>query len=902
MDDRESGDAGARDGEFDFAVYTASQLRALREHFDTARFPRNYQRLLEELQRRDEAEARAGFPVRYTASDGLVGWVQAVFARQRLYGGGAIDIQADQVLLRGWQRTWLGFPQQVEIDLPTTRIRNAYQDGDLVEFEAKAKWLPGRRYTLFTIGPEAAAAIVALLPATRSKWFDRQASDIRSFYRLLRSPGHSAWLTPLIVMAAFALYIALVIQSGVIGAFDGDWLTQFGGNLAVRTVGGEWWRLLSALFVHVSLAHLLVNMWVLWSAGRFTERLFGNWLYLAIYLGAGVGGGLASMAWNPSVVTVGASGAIFGVLGAMLSFLVHGHTRVPLPVVRAHLIPTTVFVLFSIFNGLFQPNVDNAAHVGGLFTGLMLGWAFAPIGRGADMRLWAWLQSAAATMLVFGLMSALCWGSLRESTRPGPNDAFTLAHRWYLDGETENLRQWQMLANQAGSGVISKAELATAFADKIAPFWRVADHRLRAEVKKVPPEQVAFARTVSEFAHIRRLWADALVVSFTSGAASDGQKAFDLMLKTDRVQARLDRLAWRYAFDRGTYSLANSAPVRTLSNLIWFGRSPCVGSPFRDRNPVAPSDSETDAPQQTKALGCVAQSLFLTGNFPELERRFNSAASRLGDLADGSSSYFALMGGIDDLFSFGSLSVEQHLSRTAAWRRAIPGSLHAELVEAALWEDWAYAARGYGYANTISEQNQMLFRHRADMADAALNALWTQGPGNPYWYTMMLNIGISRSVDKRDLRRIFERGRARFPKEWAIHRAMMRALMPRWFGSYQEEVRFISDQVRREADPYQAHVIVARLHWHYWTLEGDDVDVLRETGIGWDTLNLGLALLAKQHPKSDYLVNVTAKFACLANDKVEYRLFHDRLPKRYSASVWSDRFSVQSCNKKFGLK
>src|SRR5262249_32284536 len=143
------------------------------------------------------------------------------------------------------------------------------------------------------------------------------------------------------------------------------------------------------------LVHLLVNMWVLWSAGRLAEKLFGNLAYAVIYFAAGLAGGLLSIAWNPAVSTAGASGAIFGRLGAFIGYLLHGRSRIPRRILRAYLVPTLLFTFFNILNGLAQAGIDNAAHFGGMATGLLLGWAFAvPVGR--QFGLLALAQRAAA--------------------------------------------------------------------------------------------------------------------------------------------------------------------------------------------------------------------------------------------------------------------------------------------------------------------------------------------------------------------------------------------------------------------------------------------------------------------------------------------------------------------------
>jgi rhomboid protease GluP len=147
----------------------------------------------------------------------------------------------------------------------------------------------------------------------------------------------------------------------------------WGSNFGPLTLGGQWWRLLSSVFIHFGLLHLAVNMWSLYQTGALVERLFGSGRFLMLYLLAGLAGSLASLVWNPLVNSAGASGAIFGVIGGLLVFLFDQRQGVP-RVIAVDVRKTTLFfVAFNLINGFTHAGIDNAAHLGGLVGGTLAG-------------------------------------------------------------------------------------------------------------------------------------------------------------------------------------------------------------------------------------------------------------------------------------------------------------------------------------------------------------------------------------------------------------------------------------------------------------------------------------------------------------------------------------------------
>lgn len=195
----------------------------------------------------------------------------------------------------------------------------------------------------------------------------------QDFYQRLNVATPRVYVTPLLVAANVVVFLVMAaLGVSVIGGHTEDYL-RFGANFAPITTGGEWWRLVTCLFIHVGVLHLALNMWALWDSGRLTERLFGNGGFAALYLFGGVCGSCASMLWNQHVISAGASGAVFGVFGALLACMTVERGSIPPATLNRLRISTSTFVVYSLFYGFVQSGVDNAAHLGGLAGGFVMG-------------------------------------------------------------------------------------------------------------------------------------------------------------------------------------------------------------------------------------------------------------------------------------------------------------------------------------------------------------------------------------------------------------------------------------------------------------------------------------------------------------------------------------------------
>ncbi len=160
-------------------------------------------------------------------------------------------------------------------------------------------------------------------------------------------------------------------------------LNDYGANsYALITGRKEIWRLVTYMFLHGSIIHILVNMYSLIALGNQIETFFGKWKFLIIYLVSGIAGGLLSAAISQTSVSVGASGAIFGLLGAMLYFGFHYRAYFG-QAVRLQILPV---IVINLAIGFMLPNIDNWCHIGGLVGGFLITMALGVNGksRGTD--------------------------------------------------------------------------------------------------------------------------------------------------------------------------------------------------------------------------------------------------------------------------------------------------------------------------------------------------------------------------------------------------------------------------------------------------------------------------------------------------------------------------------------
>ena len=290
-----------------------------------------------------------------------------------LAGSGTLEVRDGTVLLTALKHRSFRPSRREQHALGCSDIFNVQFADSLVRFECRLG--DGREgHVVLEAGSVAdAARIAALLPQTRTEAFAIDQVDRADFQTRLDRLSPRARVTPALVAINLIVFALMLFDGAGLIVADPRVAMKWGSNFAPLTMDGEWWRLFTAMFIHFGILHVALNMWALYLSGTMTERLYGSARFAVLYVFAGLMASMASLLWNPEVNSAGASGAIFGVFGGMLAFVLNPRNGVPRSIMIEHRNSTLAFAAYSLFYGAAHAGIDNAAHIGGLLGGLMMG-------------------------------------------------------------------------------------------------------------------------------------------------------------------------------------------------------------------------------------------------------------------------------------------------------------------------------------------------------------------------------------------------------------------------------------------------------------------------------------------------------------------------------------------------
>jgi rhomboid protease GluP len=318
------------------------------------------------------------------------------------------------------------------------------------------------------------------IEADKSKWWK------------LFVPTRSFFFTPLIIDINILLFLAMTIMSGSFEALfspDKEMLIKWGANYKPSILHGEWWRLFTSIFEHIGIFHLVMNMYALLFVGIFLEPILGKARYITVYIVTGVMGGISSLWWHDDhSVGAGASGAIFGLYGVFLALLttnfIEKNAR------KALLGSILIFVVYNLVYGM-KKGIDNAAHIGGLSSGLIAGYIYFLSFR-SKQEMYKWV--GIAVVLAAGAIT--CFAILPKINDPY-GEYLRVMHK-VSENEEQALQYFHLPDSTTDEKRISYLR------DSTLPAWSRASSELsKLENVQMPGERAKRRDLISEYVRYR---------------------------------------------------------------------------------------------------------------------------------------------------------------------------------------------------------------------------------------------------------------------------------------------------------------------------------------------------------------------------------------------------------------
>jgi membrane associated rhomboid family serine protease len=322
------------------------------------------------------------------------------------------------------------------------------------------------------------------------------------FRDALRERSPRAPATAVLASLNAAIFIFMLFGAGSFG--DPQTLLSWGANLGPRTTNGEWWRLVTSMFVHSGMFLLLLNMAALIQVGPILERLFGRVMFASVYVLSGIFASLVSLWVAPVVVTVGAAGAMFGLYGMLVAWSLWsliGRSELTIAQVTVRRLAPTA-MLFFLFNLVSQePGIvaELAGFMTGFACGLLLSFGIGD-GQPSPRRI---ARLMAAPVVIALLMAFLLRGIADVRSE--------IARVVAVEDHTAGL--YRAATERSRKGLMSAEALSQLIDRTIVPELQAADGRLKA-LKGVPSEHEGLVADAEEYLRLRseswRLRADAL--------------------------------------------------------------------------------------------------------------------------------------------------------------------------------------------------------------------------------------------------------------------------------------------------------------------------------------------------------------------------------------------------------
>lgn len=309
----------------------------------------------------------------------------------------------------------------------------------------------------------------------------QEEKKIGEFVRGINENVKDIYVTKAIIAINIAVFIFMAVKGVNVMSPKTEDIEIWGGNLSGYTMFGESWRLVSCMFIHIGIIHIFFNMMVLWSLGNLIEKFFGHVNFLLLYFFSGLVGSLVSVVWNPFVVSAGASGAVFGVFGAMCGFLIVKRRDLPRTFYEEMKKNAFLFLGLNLAFGFSVPNIDMAAHLGGLVGGLV-----AALVLSQNFMQRKGIKSLVPTVIYTLASAAVIWFSFKEIKKE-----FKVSFTQITESLKQTEVELQVLLTKNDERLnkkeISEKEYIEVLEQDVLPKWL----SIASEIEKARPYQMS---------------------------------------------------------------------------------------------------------------------------------------------------------------------------------------------------------------------------------------------------------------------------------------------------------------------------------------------------------------------------------------------------------------------------
>ena len=308
--------------------------------------------------------------------------------------------------------------------------------------------------------------------------------------------------------------------------------------------------------------------------------------------------------------------------------------------------------------------------------------------------------------------------------------------------------------------------------------------------------------------------------------------------------------------------------------------------------------NDNDGSTGVATFGGGAQIAWRQRDYARLDDWFDHWAKPEERFDDGRWHLAALSAGLDSAFTHRSpKDWKEEQERISEWRQKNPASTAVDIVEAQLLTNWAWSARGSGYARSVTPEGWKLFHERLNRAEELLFRSKERSSGNPLWYAEYLTVALANDWDPAEFRALHDAAIARFPDFHPFYFKMIQHLQPRWGGSIEQIDAYIAE-VAKQTEAQQGKIMYARLYWYLAGIEGADFSLFEDSAVNWADMKTGFEQLIAATPKSNWNFNNFASFACRAGDADTYRKLRKQLDARFYEDAWPSNYRMEICDER----